>query len=82
MILVFDEFDKMYEPMYGSNGSNYSTAIQNELLKFMEGTDIECKDDKEKAKIKMINTSKISFVFCGSFESMMVKKNMNIISHL
>ena len=48
----------------------------------MEGTDIECKDDKEKAKIKMINTSKISFVFCGSFESMMVKKNMNIISHL
>ena len=23
----------------------------------------------------MINTSKISFVFCGSFESMMVKKN-------
>lgn len=75
MILVFDEFDKMCEPMYGSNGSNYSTAIQNELLKFMEGTDIECKDDKEKAKIKMINTSKISFVFCGSFESMMVKKN-------
>ena len=40
------------------------------------------KDAKEKAKIKMINTSKISFVFCGSFESMMVKKNMNIISHL
>lgn len=79
MILVFDEFDKMCEPMYGSN---YSTAIQNELLKFMKGTDIECKDDKEKAKIKMINTSKISFVFCGSFESMMGKKNMNIISHL
>lgn len=75
MILVLDEFDKMCEPMYGSNGSNYSTAIQNELLKFIEGTDIECKDDKEKDKIKMINTSKISFVFCGSFESMMIKKN-------
>ena len=56
--------------------------VPSTLDAYMEGTDIECKDDKEKAKIKMINTSKISFVFCGSFESMMGKKNMNIISHL
>ena len=74
-ILVFDEFDKLCEPAYGSNGTNYSAAIQNELLKFIEGSEIECKNEKEKSKVKRINTSKISFVFCGSFETLMNEKN-------
>ena len=30
-IIVFDEFDKLCEPLYGSGGSNYSTSMQNEL---------------------------------------------------
>lgn len=72
-IIVFDEFDKLCEPLYGAGGSNYSTSMQNELLKFLEGTTFECLGDKEKGPRK-ICTDKISFVFCGSFENLMSLK--------
>lgn len=60
-IIVFDEFDKLCEPKIGSGGTNHSLGIQNGLLKMIEGTTIQLKDFD-------IDTSKISFVFCGSFE--------------
>ena len=60
-IIVFDEFDKLCEPKIGSGGTNHSLGIQNGLLKLIEGTTIPLKDFD-------VNTSKISFVFCGSFE--------------
>ena len=60
-IIVFDEFDKLCEPRIGSSNTNYSLTIQNELLKLIEGTTVSLKNDK-------IDTTKISFVFCGSFE--------------
>ena len=60
-IIVFDEFDKLCEPKFGSNGTNYGSSMQNELLKLIEGTTIKVKNNK-------IDTSNISFVFCGSFE--------------
>lgn len=60
-IIVFDEFDKLCEPKVGSSGTNHSLGIQNGLLKLIEGTTIQLKDFD-------VNTSKISFVFCGSFE--------------
>lgn len=66
-IIVFDEFDKFCEPKIGSNGTNYSLTGQNELLKLIEGTilPIKVRNGSEAYKI---DTSKISFVFCGSFE--------------
>lgn len=70
-ILVLDEFDKMCEPKHGTGGTDWGRAIQNELLKFIEGADIICNYKSEQRKI---NTSKISFVFCGSFERLMVRK--------
>lgn len=60
-IIVFDEFDKLCEPKIGSGGTNHSMGIQNGLLKLIEGTTISLKDFD-------VDTSKISFVFCGSFE--------------
>lgn len=60
-IIVFDEFDKLCEPKIGSGGTNHSFTIQNELLKLIEGTTVRLKNFS-------VNTSKISFVFCGSFE--------------
>ena len=66
-IIVFDEFDKLCEPKIGSSGTNHSLIIQNELLKLIEGTTVCLKNYN-------IDTSKISFVFCGSFECLTEKK--------
>ena len=60
-VIVFDEFDKLCEPKIGSSGSNYSLMVQNELLKLIEGTTVRLKKFS-------VDTSKISFIFCGSFE--------------
>ena len=60
-VIVFDEFDKLCEPKITSGGTNHSFTIQNELLMLIEGTTIRLKNFS-------VDTSKISFVFCGSFE--------------
>ena len=60
-IIVFDEFDKLCEPKMGSGGTNHSFTVQNEMLKLIEGTTVRLKNFS-------VDTSKISFVFCGSFE--------------
>lgn len=62
-IIVFDEFDKLCEPKIGSSDTNYSLIVQNELLKLIEGTTLNLKNYQ-------LDTSKISFVFCGSFEQL------------
>lgn len=60
-IFVLDEFDKLCEPKIASGGTNPNLMEQNELLKMIEGTTLRLKSFT-------IDTSKISFVFCGSFE--------------
>ena len=62
-IIVFDEFDKLCEPQIGSGGTNHSLVAQNELLALIEGKTVRLKDYN-------IDTSKISFAFCGSFETL------------
>ena len=68
-IIVFDEFDKFCEPLYNSHGNDYSLSSQNELLKFIEGTEVDCPATKETAGRKVC-TDQVSFVFCGSFETL------------
>lgn len=60
-VIVFDEFDKLCEPQITSGGSNASLIVQNELLKLVEGTTVNLGNFD-------VDTSKISFVFCESFE--------------
>ncbi len=68
-IIVFDEFDKLCEPQISAGGSNHSLIAQNELLKIIEGAKVPGPDKCE------IDSSKISFVFCGSFEQLTSIKN-------
>lgn len=49
------------------NGTNYGAAAQNELLKLIEGGQIYFPADKGKPALEL-DSSGISFVFCGSFE--------------
>ena len=65
-IIVFDEFDKFCEPLYGSNGTNYGAAAQNELLKLIEGGQIYFPADKGKPALEL-DSSGIS-LYSVSFE--------------
>ncbi len=62
-ILVYDEFDKIVRPRRSAN-ENVSDNIQAEFLKMVEGETI---DVGEKGETHLIDTSKMSFIFCGSF---------------
>lgn len=63
-IVVFDEFDKCATPQYSRNDENVSAVIQSEFLKLVEGKKVKRRIGNENY---MIDTSKMSFVFCGSF---------------
>lgn len=65
-IIVIDEFDKLAEKKM-SGGENIAYSLQSELLKVIEGEMIQFKDF-------VLDTSKISFVFLGSFASMVAAK--------
>lgn len=64
-ILVLDEADKMLAPKY-STSENVSHSIQAEGLTLLEGRYIDIKDG---SVVHEVNTSKISFVFCGAFSA-------------
>ena len=60
-ILVIDEADKMFMPKTNSKGENWSEVIQGEVLKMLEGIQVDLGGGVQ------IDTSRISFVFCGAF---------------
>lgn len=72
-IIVFDEFDKFCEPKYSSHGNNVGADNQNELLKMIEGNQMTFPDKNGNLTLEF-DSSKISFVFCGSFERLMETK--------
>ena len=63
-IVVFDEFDKCATPQYTRHDENVSAEVQSEFLKLVEGKRVK-RDSKNDGT--MIDTSEMSFVFCGSF---------------
>ena len=62
-ILVIDEADKMFMPKTNSHGENWSAIIQGEVLKMLEGTQVDLGSGV------CVDTSKISFIFCGAFSA-------------
>lgn len=64
-IIVFDEFDKCAAPQFATGGENVSASVQSEFLKLVEGQLVSTKRDGM-GEIK-IDTTPMSFVFCGSF---------------
>ena len=63
-IVVFDEFDKCASPKTNSGGENVSASLQSEFLKLVEGEVVKTKRENKDISI---DTSNMSFVFCGSF---------------
>lgn len=68
-IFVLDEFDKFCRPMHTAHGENHSAERQGELLKIVENDEVMLDD------LGTINTSKISFAFCGAFEFIRSQKS-------
>lgn len=61
-VIFIDEFDKICSPYPLSGGGDHNLAIQENLLKFIEGQDYHTKHG-------IINTTDIMFVLCGNFAS-------------
>lgn len=76
LIIVLDEADKLFEKNVSYIGGG--TVVQNELLKIMEGDMVHFEGDPQHPKAVPtleLDTSNISFVFLGSFETMLKSKN-------
>ena len=78
-IVFIDEFDKLCMPQGSSNDENYSVHLQNSLLKYIEGFQIENKDIR-------INTRNICFILGGNFQGIRDqrekdKKNIGFKEH-
>lgn len=77
-IVFIDEIDKKAVSRYNESGIN-TIAIQNELLKILEGSEIrgQYQDGKHMKKISL-NTSNILFICAGAFSQLEEKmKNKN-----
>ena len=75
-IYVLDEADKLFEPTFGASGTNYALLVQNELLRLLDGDDIVFPaDEKNHLPELHLRTNHMSFVFLGSFETMLTEKN-------
>lgn len=64
-IVVFDEFDKCATPQYTRHDENVSATVQSEFLKLVEGKKVKRESRGDGGA--MIDTSAMTFVFCGSF---------------
>ncbi len=73
VIFVLDEFDKLLEPQYGANGTNYSDLTQNQLLRLFNNDTVFFGGEGEQGF--SVNASGISIVLLGSFQRVMEKKS-------
>ena len=71
MLIVIVEADKLFEPSIGSAGVDFFRIIQNEFLKIMDGDKVDFVSEGNDAKKTTIDCSHVSFVFCGSFETLL-----------
>ena len=76
LLVVIDEADKLFEPAVASGGTDFSKMIQNEFLKIMDGDSMIVGSDDPKKKSVTIDCSGVSFVFCGSFETLLQNRDM------
>lgn len=74
-IVIVDEFDKLAKR--GETGDIATIAVQNELLKLIEGCDREVSIDALRSF--NINTSNITFVCCGAFTELFETKKEKVV---
>ena len=76
LIIVLDEADKMFED---ADDRHYSYIVQNELLKVLEGDMVHFDGNPSNSEPALdIDTSNVSFVFLGSFDSMVRAKEVAV----
>ncbi|MCC8168854.1 MAG: AAA family ATPase [Oscillospiraceae bacterium] len=75
IILVLDEFDKLLEPQHGTNGTNYSDIVQNQLLKLCDHDTLFFGNERELGF--SVDASGISVVLLGAFQRLMEKKSQS-----
>lgn len=76
LLVVVDEADKLFEPAVGSNGTDFSRKLQNEFLKLMDGDTVNfVTEERNETKNLTVNCQNVSFVFCGSFETLLENKH-------
>ncbi len=66
-IIVFDEFDKVLEPQYGANGTNYSDIVTNQLLCLCNHGKLFFGAEERQESIS-VDCSMVSVVFLGCFD--------------
>lgn len=72
LVIILDEADKMFED---ADDRHYSYIVQNELLKVLEGDMVHFDGNPSNSEPALdIDTSNVSFVFLGSFDSMVRAK--------
>ncbi|MFQ9389278.1 MAG: hypothetical protein ACLR1V_11310 [Coprococcus sp.] len=64
-----------------SGGTDFSKMIQNEFLKIMDGDSMIVGSDDPKKKSVTIDCSGVSFVFCGSFETLLQNRDMQAVAY-
>lgn len=75
MLVVIDEADKLFEPAVGAGGMDHARKIQNEFLKIMDGDTVDFIAENNDATRTTIDCSNVSFVFCGSFETLLQNRS-------
>lgn len=74
IVLVLDEFDKLLEPQYGANGTNYSDIMQSQLLRLLDHDTLFFGDESGKGDSFSVDASGVSVVLLGAFQRLLEKQ--------
>ena len=74
-ILVLDEFDKVLEPQYGAQGTNYSDLIQNQLLRLCDHDTLFFGAGDDSNSALAVDCSGVSVVMLGAFSRLRERKS-------
>ena len=74
-ILVLDEFDKVLEPQYGAQGTNYSDLIQNQLLRLCDHDTLFFGAGDDAGDALSVDCAGVSVVMLGAFSRLQERKS-------
>lgn len=74
-ILVLDEFDKVLEPQYGAQGTNYSDLIQNQLLHLCDHDTLYFGAGDDSNSALSVDCAGVSIVMLGAFSRLRERKS-------
>lgn len=78
-ILVLDEIDKVLEPQYGAQGTNYSDLIQNQLLRLCDHDTLFFGAGDDSSGALSVDCAGVSVVMLGAFERLRDRRRQSPI---